>query len=150
MLLHLFRISTTHESTQGALYLDGTFFCYTVEDAWKATKEAGTTRIPQGVYKIFLRDEGGMTQAYRKKFSDMHEGMLHLQDVPEFKHVYIHYGNTAKNTLGCILVGDTAKNNSIGEGFVGSSINAYKRLYPKVALAVRSGLNPHIRISDLG
>ena len=110
MLLHLLRISTNEESTIGALYVDGAFECYVVEDAWKAQKAAGTTRIPQGIYEIKLRNEGGMTQKYGDRFSDIHQGMLWLQDVPEFQWVYIHTGNTAKHTEGCLIVGDVAKN----------------------------------------
>lgn len=150
MLLHLLRISSTNESTIGALYMDGAFQCYTCEDPWKANKEAGTTRIHPGLYEVKLRKEGGMTKRYMDKFPEMHEGMLHLQDTPEFKWVYIHLGNTPEHSQGCILVGDLAKNNVTDGGFVGNSNNAYRRLYPEVAGAILGNEQVQIRISDLG
>ena len=150
MLLHLLRISTTDESTISALYVDGTFACHCVEDAWKAEKEKGTTRIPQGLYEIKLREEGGMTRKYAERFPDIHRGMLHLQDVPEFSWVYIHTGNTAKHTDGCLIIGDSAGNNQIVDGFVGGSVNAYRRLYPRIAEAILKEDDVKIRISDFG
>jgi hypothetical protein len=150
MFLHLMRIATNAESTIGTLALDGKFFCWTIEDAFKAQKEAGTTRIPPGLYEIKLRQEGGMTKRYYDRFPDMHQGMLWLQDVPEFSWVYIHTGNKASHSEGCILVGDSANNNAIGDGFVGASTAAYKRLYPQIAEAVVDKDPVKILISDIG
>ena len=48
--------------------------------------------------------------------------MLELQDVPNFKYILIHAGNTDEQTAGCILVGDSQNNNDIQtDGFIGSS-----------------------------
>ena len=69
----------------------------------------------------------------------MHKGMLWLQDVPNFKWILIHCGNTDEHTAGCLLVGDSQENNQIKtNGFIGSSSNAYKRIYPAIAEAVEN------------
>jgi len=106
MLLELFRYNTTDTDTLGFLMIDGRLACYTIEDTQRAVKVDGQTRIPSGTYQILLRDEGGMTKRYRNRFGDMHRGMLHLQDVPEFSWVYLHVGNTEDDSLGCLIVGD--------------------------------------------
>ena len=51
----------------------------------------------------------------------------------KFKYILIHAGNTDEQTAGCILDGDSQNNNDIQtDGFIGSSRNAYKRIYPLV------------------
>jgi hypothetical protein len=65
-------------------------------------------------------------------------GMLEILDVPNFTYVLIHCGNTDEDTAGCLLVGDTQNNNNVTEdGFIGSSTNAYKRIYETIAKAVQ-------------
>ena len=69
----------------------------------------------------------------------MHKGMLWLQDVPNFKWILIHCGNTDEHTAGCLLVGDSQENNQIKkDGFIGKSGNAYKRIYPAIAKAIKN------------
>jgi len=98
------------------------------------------TRIPAGVYSILLRKEGGHHARYTKKYGSMHKGMLWLQDVPNFKWILIHTGNTDEHTAGCLLVGDSQENNAIiKDGFIGKSVNAYKRIYPDIAKAILKG-----------
>jgi hypothetical protein len=58
MHLQLMRISTGVESTTGALYIDGEFVCYVLEDTKRIKKLSGKTRIPDGNYRIVLRNEG--------------------------------------------------------------------------------------------
>ena len=66
--------------------------------------------------------------------------MLHIIDVPNFEYILIHTGNTDEHTAGCLLLGDTQTNNQISkDGFVGSSGQAYKRIYPPIAEALENG-----------
>lgn len=139
------RYSDNGESTLGLLFVDKKFECYTIEDTKRDVKVVGETRIPQGNYEIKLRDEGGMTKKYASKFPILHHGMLWLQNVPNFKYVYIHIGNDAGNSEGCILVGNTANNNSLKNGFIGESTPAYKNLYKKILEAL--GKNEKVVIS---
>ena len=75
-----------------------------------------------------------------KRFPNFHIGMLHVLDVPKFDYILIHCGNTDEHTAGCLLVGDSQENNQITKnGFIGKSTQAYKRIYPKIAKAIKNG-----------
>ena len=82
------------EYTIGKLYIDGAYFCDTLEDAVREKKIASITAIPAGTYKV------------KKTFSPRFGKKLpELLAVPNFSGVRIHSGNTAKDTDGCILLG---------------------------------------------
>lgn len=136
MKLRLIRYSMQQRSTLGVLLADGEFLCYTLEDQRRDVKIAGETCIPAGVYQIRLRTEGGLHNRYSRKF-DFHIGMLHLQDVPLFEWICLHCGNDAEDTDGCPLVGDTSTQNVSREGFIGSSVDAYRRIYLNLAHAAK-------------
>lgn len=142
------RFSDNGESTLGLLYIDGKFECYIIEDTYHTIKIKGKTRIPSGTYKLELRNDGGKTKKYKKRFPDMHVGMLWLRNIQDFTYVYIHIGNSAVDSLGCLLTGDTINNNIIQDGFLGSSTAAYKRLYKKVAPVIKSGEYVYIEVID--
>ena len=153
MELEVIRISSGTDSTNGILFesisqgneLDGCwkqkkFLEYTLEDEYRDEKVFGETRIPDGVYKMGLRKVGGYHARYSKKFADFHIGMLHVLDVPGFEYILIHCGNTDEHTAGCLLVGDSQENNQIKkDGFIGKSVQAYKRIYPRIASALERG-----------
>ncbi|MGK4028192.1 DUF5675 family protein [Bacteroides uniformis] len=97
--------------TIGDLFIDGKFFCNTLEDTVRILpllcfntaqgvkcrckeKEYGRTAIPAGCYKV------SMTRSPRFK-----RVLPYLHDVPHFLGVLIHPGNDAEDTEGCILVG---------------------------------------------
>lgn len=104
-VLRLERITSNSDETLGALYLNGKFRCFTLEDEHRTKKVYAETRIPEGTYDINLRNAGGMNVKYKKTFPGLHRGMLHLQRVPNFEWIYIHVGNSEDQTAGCILVG---------------------------------------------
>jgi len=75
--------------------------------------------------------------------------MLHITDVPGFEYILIHTGNTDEHTSGCLIVGDVQENNQIfRDGFVGKSVNAYKRIYPAIAKAIANGEEVTIKYTD--
>jgi len=141
MELEVLRFSSQDDSTNGILF-DVTggqrkFLCYTLEDEYREEKVSGETRIPAGTYRITLRTTGGFHGRYVKKYGDMHKGMLWVRDVPGFEYILIHTGNTDEHTAGCLLVGDSQQANfGSSDGMVGSSVNAYKRIYPPIAKAL--------------
>jgi hypothetical protein len=144
MKLLVLRFSSQKDSTNGILFevtdVGKRFLCYTLEDEHRVLKVRGETRVPDGIYNIELRKEGGFHNRYTKKFFDIHRGMLHVVDVPNFEYILIHTGNTDEHTAGCLLVGDSQENNEIIEnGFIGKSTNAYKRIYPSIAKAIERG-----------
>ena len=153
MRLEVLRFSSQEDSTNGILF-DVTggerkFLCYTLEDEYREEKVSGETRIPAGTYDIVLRTVGGFHSRYVKKYGEMHKGMLWVWDVPGFEYILIHTGNTDEHTAGCLLVGDTQQANfGSSNGMVGSSVNAYKRIYPPIAAAIESGEKVTITYTD--
>ena len=149
MKLEVIRFSENRESTLGLLFINGVFVCYTLEDEKRIKKVMGETRIPEGEYKILLRTEGGFHQRYLKRYGkQFHKGMLHVQDVPNFEFILIHTGNTDDHTAGCLLIGDTVNNNSVTDGFLGKSGDAYKRIYPEIRDTILQGEEVTIRYKD--
>lgn len=129
MHLILLRLASGEDSTIGALLNGDTGHCFGLvcEDEYRKHKVAGETRIPSGTYEIKLRSEGGMIKRYREIYGDWHSGMIHLQNVPNFKYVYIHHGNTDDHTDGCPLLGYGASLLRYGRGgSVSRSRDAYR------------------------
>ena len=143
MKLEVIRFSSEKDSTSGLLF-DVTgkrkFLCYTLEDEYRTKKVMQETRIPAGTYEIKYRKEGGHHKKYTQRYPDIHRGMLHVTNVPNFKWILIHVGNTDEHTAGCLLLGDTQENNQIKtNGFIGKSSQAYVRVYDYVARALDMG-----------
>ena len=112
MNLKLIRKEFTEISTIGDLYVDGNFYCYTLEDRVREIKNQpvgewkipGKTAIPYGTYSIIL------------DFSNRFQKILpRLLDVSGFDGIRIHSGNVAENTEGCILVGFKKQKDFISE-----------------------------------
>lgn len=117
MELTLKRLHKNPTYTIGKLYVDGVYFCDTVEDTDRgmtqqmsnsyneARKVYGKTAIPVGRYRVVL--------SYSNKFKKL---LPLLNDVMCFSGVRIHSGNTAEDSLGCIIVGE----NKIKGGVINS------------------------------
>ena len=94
--LLIIRDTFTENSTIGKLFINGEFFCDTLENPY-INNERNISCIPEGEYKVRLRlARESATRDY-----------LHLlvQDVPNRDWILFHRGNSAKDTSGCILVG---------------------------------------------
>ena len=142
MELEVLRISSQEDSTSGILFdvSNGKrkFLCYTLEDEHRVVKKYGETRIPAGTYKLELRTEGGFHSRYKKKYG-FHEGMIWVKDVPGFEYILWHVGNNDENTAGYLLLGQSQESNLVKrDGFVGSSVSAYKYVYPYVLSAIKT------------
>ena len=138
MELLLKRIAKKPTYTIGKLYIDGKYFCDTIEDTDRglrqdlpasvnrAKKRKGATAIPTGKYQITL---GVRSPKFSKrKEYDFCGGCLpRLLNVPAFEGVLIHAGNTANDTDGCLLVG---KNKQVGK--VLDSMATFKALYDEL------------------
>ena len=139
MKLRLLRYSDNGDSTLGLLFINGLFAAHSLEDEYRKDKIQGETRIPAGRYQIKYREvESKMTVKYRGRyiFFTWH---LELQDVPGFSNIYLHIGNTDEDSMGCILIGDSANNNQIVKGFISSSVNCFKRVYQEITDAIDHG-----------
>ena len=120
--------------TIGKLYINGEYFCDTLEDTdrglsskmsleeIKSTKVYGETAIPTGTYKINMNT---ISLSFKDRvWAKPYEGKLpRLLNVPGYEGVLIHVGNFPHETLGCILVG---KNKT--KGMVNDSKNTFNEL----------------------
>lgn len=117
MNLQVKRHTLTPTSTLGDLYIDGVFFCRTLErpDAAQPDVE-GAVCIPIGKY-------GGLISY----FPHMNEDAPLLTGTEPRTGIFIHVGNYPKDSEGCILVG-----RSQSRDFVGNSKDAFERLVQKL------------------
>jgi hypothetical protein len=147
--LILQRIFDNGESSIGYfVYNDFKTLAYTLEDTKRDTKIAGITRIPAGRYKLDLRVVmSNKTKQYRAKY-DWFKWHIWLKDVPNFKYVYIHIGNSAKDSDGCILMANSPNNNSINDGFISSSASAFEKFYKWLFPKLHIGKEIYLEIRD--
>lgn len=144
--LTLKRFAKRPKYTIGKLYIDNEFFCHTIENTDRGLtqemslgeillkKVYGETAIPKGRYRIVMNVQ---SPAYSKKpdwVKYCNAYMPRLLNVPGWQGVLIHCGNTAKDTLGCICVGD---NTIVGE--VRKSRATFYKLYPMLKKADQEG-----------
>ena len=139
------------DATNGLLFIDGVFECYTLEDEYRDVKVMHETCIPEGEYEIKLRTEGGFHSRYLKRYgADWHKGMLWLQDVPQFTWILIHTLNDSTQTSGCLGVGSAQQDLDLNaKGLISQSRDAYQRLYPKVRDAILAGDKVTIKYSKI-
>ena len=150
MKLQVVRTQFGKDATNGLLFIDGVFECYTLEDQYQTVKVMHETCIPEGTYDIKFRKTGGFHAKYSARYKNAHYGMLHLQDVPGFTYILIHTGNTDEHTSGCLIVGETQQDLDINfNGMVGSSAVAYKKMYAKVANQLLQGKEVTIEYSKI-
>lgn len=146
MKLTLKRIAKRDTYTIGRLYINGEYFCDTLEDKdrglkqnmslseIKAKKVYGKTAIPAGEYEITLHI---ISPKYSKKpwfVKFCGAKMPRILNIPGYDGVLIHEGNSDKDTCGCVLVG---KNTVVGK--VLESKNTFAKLYPILKAASDKG-----------
>jgi len=111
--LLILRDTFTDESTIGELFLNGERFCDTLELPYR-DNQRGISCIPIGQYKVRLRPA---RQSATRNY-------LHLlvKDVKNRSHILFHKGNTAKDTRGCILVGQGSQHNIVQNSSLAMSL----------------------------
>ena len=150
MKLQVVRTQFGKDATNGLLFVNGVFECYTLEDQYQAVKIINESCIPEGTYDIKFRTVGGFHEKYKKRYGNEHYGMLHLQDVPNFTYILIHAGNTDESTSGCLIVGETQQDLDLSDdGFIGHSGVAYSKLYKKVAKELLLGKSVTIEYTTI-
>ena len=112
MELLLKRIYKVDKYTIGKLYIDGEWFCDTIEDKVRnlpkecpytskginckcKEKIYSETAIPAGTYKVIL--------SYSNRFKRI---LPEILNVPHFLGIRIHRGNTEQDSAGCIILGE--------------------------------------------
>lgn len=153
MTLTLKRTWKKQNYTIGELFADGKYLCNTLEDTDRglnnnmsentihSKKIYGNTAIPTGTYKIQM--------SYSSKFASRKWAARYGGKVPEllnvkgFAGIRIHPGNTADDTLGCILPG---KNTTVGR--VNQSTQCYYEILDNYIIpAIIRGENVSITIN---
>ena len=134
MKLTLKRIALRSTYTIGRLYVDGNYFCDTLEDTVRDLNKNGKfdngekkvyakTAIPYGTYEI------KWTYSPRfKKYTPQ------LMNVPSFEGIRIHSGNTNDDTEGCLILGE---NKQVGK--VLNSRATINKFYPIIKKACSKG-----------
>ena len=113
MRLTLMRIANRDTYCIGKLYIDGEYLCDVLEDTDRGLDDSmsekdilklkvkGETAIPTGIYPV--------TITYSPKYKKQ---MPLINNVKGYSGIRIHSGNTAKDTEGCLLVG---QNKEVGK-----------------------------------
>lgn len=116
MEILLKRMAKKPNYTIGKLYIDGKYFCDTLEDKDRGLTQSMTeneilkikvkdqTAIPTGKYKI---DMNTVSPKFgNSSWAKLYKGIVpRLINVPGYSGVLIHPGNTVSDTSGCILLG---------------------------------------------
>lgn len=131
MYLQLVRENMSELATEGKLFVNGTFECYSLEDTDRQLENGGEkiygkTAIPRGVYDVVI--------SYSQRFK---QDMPEILNVPQFEGIRIHWGNKAEDTDGCPLVG--AENKTNDDNWIGQSKIAYDKLLSKMIEAKERG-----------
>lgn len=135
MELKVIRKEFTSKTTIGELYINGVFFCYTLEDVDRgltqdmskkdieAKKVYGKTAIPYGRYEVIM--------SWSNKFKCV---MPLVNGVVGYTGIRIHKGNSEVDTLGCLLVGMKK-----GVDKITNSTQAFDRLFVLLQEACSKG-----------
>ena len=91
MILEVKRIFKGNKYTIGKLYIDGEYFCDTMEPPVRNRKPKA---IPLGKYKVIIN--------HSNKFNKQLPLLLNVEG---FEGIRIHNGSYPEDSLGCILVG---------------------------------------------
>ena len=138
MDLLLKRIYKGPKYTIGHLYINGQYFCDTLEDVDRGLhsdmltseinriKVAGQTAIPTGTYFITLGIQSPKfsSKKYEKQYGFCKGYLPRLINVKGYQGICIHIGNSDTDTDGCILVGSNKQ-----KGKVINSTATFKKLY---------------------
>ena len=123
MKLKLIRDTFTDKSTIGKLYIDDVYFCETLEDVVRAIKIPNETAIYNGIYEVIIDPSD--------RFKRL---MPHILNVPHFTGVRIHWGNTCKDTDGCVLIGFKRSLDTISESKL-----AFDAFFPRLIEGLNQG-----------
>lgn len=134
MKLELKRGIKTPRYTIGRLYIDGKYFCDTLEDTDRGLKQSdslvvikskkiyGETAIPTGTYKVTLDIVSPKFKT--KSWAQFCNGKLpRLLNVPSYEGVLMHVGNSERDSLGCLLIGKQSGDKLI------NSVATFQQLY---------------------
>ncbi|EOC3258879.1 DUF5675 family protein [Campylobacter coli] len=104
------------------------FECFALEEDKEGLESGKDLRIPEGNYNLKRHSPSRFENTLRSITKKDDDTMINVynDDVPSSRAILIHWGNTHKDTQGCILLGLTKDNNNES---VGQSRQACKEFY---------------------
>ncbi|EAH7236554.1 hypothetical protein FVJ76_00640 [Campylobacter jejuni] len=104
------------------------FECFSLEEDKEGLESGKDLRIPEGNYNLKRHSPSRFENTLRSITKKDDDTMINVynDDVPSSRAILIHWGNTDKDTEGCILLGLTKDNNNES---VGQSRQACKEFY---------------------
>lgn len=104
------------------------FECFSLEEDKEGLESDKDLRIPEGNYNLKRHSPSRFENTLRSITKKDDDTMINVynDDVPSSRAILIHWGNTDKDTQGCILLGLTKDNNNES---VGQSRQACKEFY---------------------
>ncbi|EAI0822527.1 hypothetical protein GPG57_02165 [Campylobacter jejuni] len=104
------------------------FECFSLEEDKEGLESGKDLRIPEGNYNLKRHSPSRFENTLRSITKKDDDTMINVynDDVPSSRAILIHWGNTDKDTQGCILLGLTKDNNNES---VGQSRQACKEFY---------------------
>ncbi|EDG1731916.1 hypothetical protein SBP64_000825 [Campylobacter jejuni] len=104
------------------------FECFSLEEDKEGLESGKDLRIPEGNYNLKRHSPSRFENTLRSITKKNDDTMINVynDDVPSSRAILIHWGNTDKDTQGCILLGLTKDNNNES---VGQSRQACKEFY---------------------
>ncbi|EOG3678023.1 DUF5675 family protein [Campylobacter coli] len=104
------------------------FECFSLEEDKEGLESGKDLRIPEGNYNLKRHSPSRFENTLRSITKKDDDKMINVynDDVPSSRAILIHWGNTDKDTQGCILLGLTKDNNNES---VGQSRLACKEFY---------------------
>ncbi|EJJ3323898.1 hypothetical protein NI117_001703 [Campylobacter coli] len=104
------------------------FECFALEEDKEGLESGKDLRIPEGNYNLKRHSPSRFENTLRSITKKDDDTMINVynDDVPSSRAILIHWGNTDKDTQGCILLGLTKDNNNES---IGQSRQACKEFY---------------------
>ncbi|ELC1207631.1 hypothetical protein RI242_001835 [Campylobacter jejuni] len=104
------------------------FECFSLEEDKEGLESGKDLRIPEGNYNLKRHSPSRFENTLRSITKKDDDTMINVynDEVPSSRAILIHWGNTDKDTQGCILLGLTKDNNNES---VGQSRQACKEFY---------------------
>ncbi|EAH6952570.1 hypothetical protein EJJ11_05855 [Campylobacter coli] len=104
------------------------FECFSLEEDKEGLESGKDLRIPEGNYNLRRHTPSRFENTLRSITKKDDDTMINVynDDVPSSRAILIHWGNTNKDTQGCILLGHTKDNNNES---IGQSRQACKEFY---------------------
>lgn len=94
------------------------FECFSLEEDKEGLESGKDLRIPEGNYNLKRHSPSRFENTLRSITKKDDDTMINVynDDVPSSRAILIHWGNTDKDTQGCILLGLTKDNNNESVG----------------------------------